>query len=109
VRGAGRAVHEVPGPKLPFLAFDEQQALPGEDEKPFLVGLRVVEPARLSRVEHLERQADLGELVRGEVRAPAKDRRAAFEDASGSERVVREPRRMPQVDDEPAVAHGREP
>jgi hypothetical protein len=40
MRGAGRAVHEVPGPKLPFLAFDEQQGLPGEDEKPFLVGLR---------------------------------------------------------------------
>jgi hypothetical protein len=63
-------VHEVPRPERPLLAFDEQQALAGEDEEPLLVGLRVVEPARLSRLEHLEREADLGEPVRRQIGTP---------------------------------------
>jgi hypothetical protein len=56
-------VHEVPRLKRPLLALDEQQALAGEHEETLLVGLRVIKPAWLSGLDHLEREADIGELV----------------------------------------------
>jgi hypothetical protein len=109
VSGAGRAVHEIPGLERPFLPLDEQQAFAREHEEVLLVGLGVVEPARLSGLEDLEREAELGELVRGEIGTAAKHGHAALEDASGAEGVIRQPRDVPDVDDEPAVAHRRKP
>ena len=50
VLGHRRAVEEVPGPQAPFLSFDQQQALPGEDQEVLLRLLAVVEAVRLSRL-----------------------------------------------------------
>src|SRR5437867_1729646 len=97
VLGAGRAMHEVPRFERPLLALDQQKALAGEDEEVLLVGLTVIPPARLTRLEYGEREADVGE---GCV--------VALEDAGGAERLVRHPRSIRDADDEPAVAHGRE-
>src|SRR6266511_3880795 len=67
VLGARRAVHEVPRLEAPLLAVDEQQALAGEDEEVFLVGLSVVQPARLAGLEHRQRAAHRGNPWRLEI------------------------------------------
>jgi hypothetical protein len=56
-------VHEVPRLQPTLLTLDHQNALTGEHEEILLVGLGVVQPARLSRAEYLEREADVGEPV----------------------------------------------
>jgi hypothetical protein len=94
---SGGQCTEVPRLERPLLALDQQQAIAREDEEVLLVGLTVIPPARLSRLEHGQDEADVGE---GCV--------VALEDAGGSESLVRHPRPVPDVDDEPAVAHGRE-
>ena len=52
VLGLGGAVHEVPLPQRPLLAFDDEQSLAGEDEEVFLIGFPVVHGHRLTRPEH---------------------------------------------------------
>src|SRR4051794_22620585 len=52
VLGVRRAVHEVPGLQPPLLAFDEEDALAGEDEEVLLVGLAMVTAARLPGPDH---------------------------------------------------------
>src|SRR5215218_6661482 len=87
-------VDEVPRSERPLLALDQQQAFAGEDEEFLLVGLTVISPTRLLRLEHRQREADVRER-----------RIVALEDAGGSESRVRHPRGVPHVDDEPALAH----
>lgn len=108
VFGTRRAVHEVPGSESPFLAFHQQQAFARKDEEVFLVRFRVVEPARLSRLEHRERDPDIAESVSFELRAAACDRHVGFEDAAPSESFVGEPGSVTDVDDEPAFGRRRE-
>jgi hypothetical protein len=60
VLGVRRAVHEVPRPERSLLPFDQHQALPGEDEEVLLIRLAVVPPADLPRLEHGQREADVG-------------------------------------------------
>jgi hypothetical protein len=49
--------------KRPLLAFDEQQALAGEHEEVLLVALGAVHPARLSGLDHLQGESEIGELL----------------------------------------------
>src|SRR5581483_7460519 len=93
-----RAVHEIPRAERPLLALDQEQALAGEDEEVLLTRLAVVARGRLARLEHADRVPELRERDR-----------AALEDAAGAERLVRDPRRVPDVDDEPAPGGRREP
>src|SRR5262249_6488306 len=60
VRAAG-AVDEIPGPQRALLAFDEQQALAGEDQKAFLRALAMVEPERLAGLEDVDVDPELAE------------------------------------------------
>src|SRR5512132_1837448 len=91
MRRAGRAVHEVPRLERPLLTFDEQEALTGKDEEVLLGGLGVVQPFRPSGLENAEVDSEVSER-----------RALALEGAHGAEAVVRLPRRIPHVDDEPA-------
>jgi hypothetical protein len=100
-------VYEVPCLQPSLLILDHQDAFTGEHEEILLVGLGVVEPARLFGTQYLERESDLGEPLNGQIGAPAQDRRVGLEDASGSERVVGQPRRVAYVDHEPAIGHRR--
>src|SRR5262249_7590204 len=61
VLGAGGAVEEVPGPQRPLITFDEQRALPGEDDEVLLLRLGVVEAVRLARLEDVETDPELAE------------------------------------------------
>jgi hypothetical protein len=79
-------VDEVPGAQRPLLAFDEQQALPGEHEEVLRDGLGVVEPARVAGVEHAQVDPELVERL-----------------ALGLEDLL--PGRVADVHDEPARAH----
>jgi hypothetical protein len=91
-------VDEVPRDKPSLLALDQQQALARQDEEVLLVRLPVVEGARFPRLQHAEREPNL----------PERRRPFAFERAGGAERLVRHPRGIPHIDDEPALGHGRE-
>jgi hypothetical protein len=86
---------EVPRGKRSLLALHEQNALAGDDEEVFLAGLCVVQPPRPTRLKHPHVDAELGE-----------GRLPGFEEAGRPEHVVRLPRRVAQVDDEPAVGDG---
>jgi hypothetical protein len=79
-------------PQLPFLTFDEEQALAGEHEEVFLCLLGVVEPVRLAGEQHGDPNPELGEL--GVAR---------LEHATRAEDVVIEPRRVAHVHDEPSL------
>ena len=46
---AGWAVHEIPRRERTFLAFDQEQALAGEDQEVLLVRFMVVAPTGLAR------------------------------------------------------------
>ena len=93
----GGAVHEVPLPQLPFLAFDDQQRLAREDEKVFLVGFPVVHPDRLTRGQHVETDSDLGEL------------RLALEGDALPTALPVAPAGLPGVQHEPALPGRDEP
>jgi hypothetical protein len=64
---------------------------------------------RLPGLEHREREAGLGEVLRLDVGSFGEHPRRALEHAAAAERVVPHPRRVAGVDHEPARAHGREP
>ena len=97
MRRAGRAVHEIPRPEPSLLTFDKKKAVTAKDEEVFLGGLGVVQPFRSSGVQNAQIDAEVGE--RGAL---------ALEGAHGTGAVVRLPRRIPHVDDEPAVGRGSE-
>src|SRR5205823_2559829 len=78
-------------PQGPFLALDDEEALPLDDEEAFLPRLAVVHRARLARLEDVDANADLHVLERDEVTARA-------------ELLVREPRELADVLDVP-VSH----
>jgi hypothetical protein len=109
VVGAGRAVQEVPLSQRPLLTLDDGDALALKDEKRFLRRLRVVEAARLSGLEHREPHAELVEPLLGQVRPLPQHGRVGLEHAAGAEGRIRQPGRVADVDDEPALACGREP
>src|SRR5438093_7969346 len=89
-------MEEVPGTQTSLLALDEQQALAGEDEEPFLRPLAVVEADRLTRLEDADVDPELAE--------PA----LALEVAVEAEMARIAPAALSGVDHEPAVAVGYE-
>jgi hypothetical protein len=93
----GGTVEEVPRPEEPLLTLDEQPALPGQHEERLLLRLGVVEAGRLARLQDGEVDAELPELEL-----------LALEGALRAARVPRQPHRVPQVHDEPAVGGGCE-
>src|SRR5581483_2982289 len=71
VLGPRRAVQVVPLPQAALLALDDRDALAGQDEEPLLVGLRVVAPVRLPRLDYVDVHAVLPEPgIVGLERAP---------------------------------------
>jgi hypothetical protein len=54
MRGAGGAVEEAPLREPLLLAVDDRDALPAEHEEVLLEALRVVEAARLPRLERAD-------------------------------------------------------
>jgi hypothetical protein len=60
VLGAGRAVQEVPLPKRPLLAVEDDDALTVEHEEVLLHRLRVVAAVGLPRLHHLDVHAQIG-------------------------------------------------
>src|SRR5439155_17115248 len=109
VAGAGRAVQEVPSSDPPLLAIDAGDALALEDEEVLLRRVGVVETARFARLEDRELDPELAEALRLEVGPLAQHRHVCLEDAPRAEGLVRDPRRVADVDDEPAAADRREP
>src|SRR4051794_7518063 len=95
----GRAVHEVPRFQVPVLALDQEQALAVEDEEVLLVRLAVVAASGLARLEDGDREAELRPALQVLV----------LEHAGVAERGARHPVGVADVDDEPALARGREP
>jgi hypothetical protein len=89
-------MHEVPGRERSLLALDEQETLTRQDEKRLLGGLGVVQQPR-SGPEHAEVDS---EVVERDA--------LPLEGAHRSKLIVRLPRRIPYVDDEPTTGHGRE-
>src|SRR5207248_9316397 len=63
VLGPRRTVDEVPGPQVPLLALDQQQAFAREDEEVLLHVLAVVHARRLTRVDDADVDAELSETV----------------------------------------------
>jgi hypothetical protein len=101
-------VDEVPRPKRPFLPLDEQQILAGEDEEVLLVGLRVVQPAWLAGFDHRQGDAEAGEPLQLQIWTPTQNGPVGLEDASRSKRLVRQPGRVSDIHDEPALGQGCE-
>jgi hypothetical protein len=94
-------VKEVPGPKAPLLAFDEQPALTGQNEERLLIRLCVIDAA-LARFEDRHVDPELREL----------DRRVAVlvrEPAGRAPGVRREPFGVAHVDDEPPLGDRSKP
>ena len=100
---------EVPGAERLLAIFHEEQTGPGEDEEVLLGGLGVEHARGLAGLEHGEREARVREHLRLGVGSLGEDARAALEDAATAERVVSQPRRVGDVDDEPAGRDRREP
>src|SRR5437764_5650001 len=93
---------------MPLLTIDEQHALAGQDEEVLLFRCRVVERVRLAWPDHVQHQAQLREHDRRELRMAVNDPGTRLERASRAELLVRHPRRIGNVDDEPAVASRHE-
>ncbi len=106
---ARRTVKEVELPEAPLLLLDDRQALARDDEEVLLGRLGVVHARRLAGLEHRERVADLGEHLRLDALPRCRDPAVGLELAAEAEGVVRDPRGIPGVDDEPARGDGSEP
>jgi hypothetical protein len=102
-------MEEVPRHEAALLALDNRDALAPEHDEVLLRRLGVVEPARLPGLEHRERDPELAEALRLEVGSPAQHRHVRLEDAARAEGLVRQPRRLAGVDDEPSGLDRREP
>ncbi len=94
---ARRTVDEVPLPERTLLTLDDEEGLPGHDEEVLLVGLPVVHGHRLSRIEDLDVDADLREVL---VALEVAERAAPLD-------VV--PARSTRVQDVPALTRRHEP
>src|SRR6185437_3513781 len=88
VRRARRAMEEVPGAEMAFLALDDEVALARQHEERLLVRLGVVEAARLAGLEDGEVDADLREATRLELGSVPHHRHVGLEDAAMAEAVV---------------------
>ena len=96
-------------PEQPLLAFDDGATLALEHEEVLLVvGLLVVERARLAGLQHVEPDAELREGERLEPFPRACDRASELEEAREAEGRVTSPRGVACVQDEPPVGHRRE-
>ena len=84
VARAGRTVDEVPGAKVPFLLLDDEEALAGENEEILLLGLGVIQAARLPRLEDVEAEAELREEDLLQLRALAQRWTVCLERSSAS-------------------------
>jgi hypothetical protein len=100
-------VHEIPRPERPFLLLYEKETLTRENEEVFLVGLRVVHPARLSGGEHRQGDAQVGEALHLQIGPLAEDRPVGLEDAPSPERLVGQPGGLPDLHHEPPLGDGR--
>ncbi len=103
--GAGRAMHEVPRAQGPLLTLDEQHALAGEHEEILLIRLAVVHRRRLTGLHDAEPEAEIRELGRFELGVVTEDPRITLEDAPRAEGIARQPGRIGDVHDEPAVGN----
>ena len=102
VRGHRWAVHEVPGPQVPFLVLDDQHALAHEDQEVLLDRLGVVEGRRLPRRDNADREPGTRLHVLREIRTAPQHEVVGLEDADAAVVVVADPRGFGRVDDEPA-------
>src|SRR5690242_8781257 len=98
---AGRAVHEVPGPQRPLLAFDDQDRLTGQDEEVLLIGLPVIHRHRLTGGEPCQVDPQLVEVA-------AAVQFGALELAEDSSPGSLQPLRLASIEHEPAVTPGDE-
>ena len=108
VARAGRTVDEVPGAKVPFLLLDDEEALAGENEEILLLGLGVIQAARLPLLEDVEAEAELREEDLLQLRALAQRWTVCLEGAAPAEVGIPHPGRVGGVQDEPAVIGGNE-
>ena len=92
VRGAGGAVEEAPLREPLLLAVDDRDALPAEHEEVLLEALRVVEAARLPRLEHADADPVVGEAVPATVERDG-DRPAGAGDGRRIRHIDHEPTR----------------
>src|SRR3954465_10757254 len=98
VLGPGRRVEEVPRTQPPLLAVDDQDALAGEHEEPFLRVLFVVVTQHLAGLQDAHADAELRHRLGARV----------LEQGDVALRRVLGPRRVAHVDHEPALALGHE-
>ena len=102
-------MQEVELPQPPLLLLDDRDALAGDDEEVLLARLGVVHAGGLAGLEHGERVADLGEHLRLQALTRRCDPAVRLEPAAEAEGVVRQPGRVPGIDDEPARRDRSEP
>jgi len=108
VRGAGRAVHEVPGAELTLLVLDDQDAFATQEEEVLLHRLRVVPAGRPPRPEYAEGESRAGLDVLAEIRPTAQDEVVGLEDAAGLRLIVVHPGSVSCIDYKPPRRHRRE-
>src|SRR6478736_5973006 len=90
-----RTVHEVPLPKRPLLALDDEERFARQHEETLLVGLPVVHSHRLTRPEKREIDPELLEL-RVAVARP-------LDVAQHSTTFALPPLRLPCVENKPTI------
>ncbi len=87
---------EVPGLQAALLALDHEDALAGDDEEVLLAALAVVQAVPLSRLEHVDPEAEPGPLL------------LAFEAGVLAALLALYPGHVAGVEDEPPLALGDE-
>ena len=107
--GVWRAVEEVPSAQPPLLAFNEQQTFAAQNKEVLLIRLAVVHGAGLARLEDVELEADLRVLLYVELRPLLYEAAVGLKAAARAEDVVAHPRRVADVEHEPAIALRDEP
>ena len=100
--GHRRAVHEVPGPQVPFLVFDDERALAHQDEEVLLDRLCVVESHWLSRRHDADREPGVRLDVLGQIGSALQHDAVGLEDADAAIALVVGPDGVSSVDDEPS-------